>query len=521
MFGRITKIRQDSGLPEQTRNGKNRLSARGWKFSAGCRIWLAGLFSMGLFAQPASEELWSRIRSSVAEVRIQKQLGNPRGPEAIRQILLNGALVDARMVPTIIKSFQGQAIGNPAAGYAVTYVGLHWNWLSQDPKDRQVQVELVGPNQQIFPATLIGVDQRSGVAVLKLPQTGILSVTGAGKDLPQKATVECYPIEMEGRTPVGEKILLERSPDGPGMEYSTPFQSRFRQGQPLFTADGAFWGFFTGNMQSSGKENRILAVPSSQFSSNIQSIISTGNDVTAGWIGIFMEERKGPNDKDQVVVTQVAPDSPAFIAGLRRGDRLLEIDGHSLKGMQDLSSRIRWTVPGNRSRIRLEREGKSMVLPLTVSQRKTAFDFAVDPPQYYLQVSPTDARSGLANVQLAEVWPPVPPPPDQMTLSSLLNRKPVLGIVGDDLTPQLGEYFGVKDGRGVLINSVKKGSLAEKNGMKAGDVILSLNDMEIANQMEFAVVLDSLESATQWIFRLMRERKPLEIRIVREAPPKE
>jgi len=52
----------------------------------------------------------------------------------------------------------------------------------------------------------------------------------------------------------------------------------------------------------------------------------------------------------------------------------------------------------------------------------------------------------------------------------------VLGVQTESLTRQLGEYFGVKDGSGVLVRSVEKGSAAEKAGLKAGDVIVKADN---------------------------------------------
>jgi membrane-associated protease RseP (regulator of RpoE activity) len=56
-----------------------------------------------------------------------------------------------------------------------------------------------------------------------------------------------------------------------------------------------------------------------------------------------------------------------------------------------------------------------------------------------------------------------------------------LGISGDDLTPQLAEYFGVKQGKGVLVREVVVGSAAEKAGLKAGDVIVAVDGKEVAS----------------------------------------
>jgi len=59
----------------------------------------------------------------------------------------------------------------------------------------------------------------------------------------------------------------------------------------------------------------------------------------------------------------------------------------------------------------------------------------------------------------------------------------------ENLTPQLGMFFGAKDGHGVLVRSVEKGSAAEKAGFHAGDVIVRINDEPISDTGDFTHTL--------------------------------
>jgi len=62
---------------------------------------------------------------------------------------------------------------------------------------------------------------------------------------------------------------------------------------------------------------------------------------------------------------------------------------------------------------------------------------------------------------------------------ALLGGRPRLGIDAEDLNGQLGAFFGAPDGEGILVREVNSGSPAEKAGVKAGDVITSLNGERI------------------------------------------
>jgi S1-C subfamily serine protease len=61
----------------------------------------------------------------------------------------------------------------------------------------------------------------------------------------------------------------------------------------------------------------------------------------------------------------------------------------------------------------------------------------------------------------------------------VFSGPPRLGIDAEDLAGQLGSFFGAPDGEGILVRSVNSGSPAEKAGIKAGDVITSLNGERI------------------------------------------
>jgi len=65
------------------------------------------------------------------------------------------------------------------------------------------------------------------------------------------------------------------------------------------------------------------------------------------------------------------------------------------------------------------------------------------------------------------------------------------GLMVENLTPQLGNYFGAKDGQGVLVRSVEKGSRAEKAGFRAGDVIVKVNGESIHDSGDFTHALRS------------------------------
>jgi membrane-associated protease RseP (regulator of RpoE activity) len=73
----------------------------------------------------------------------------------------------------------------------------------------------------------------------------------------------------------------------------------------------------------------------------------------------------------------------------------------------------------------------------------------------------------------------------------MATSSPRSGLLVENITPQLGEFFGVKNGNGVLVRSVEKGSRAEKAGFRAGDVIVKVNDQSVHDTSDFTHAVKS------------------------------
>src|SRR5205085_10706110 len=80
------------------------------------------------------------------------------------------------------------------------------------------------------------------------------------------------------------------------------------------------------------------------------------------------------------------------------------------------------------------------------------------------------------------------------------------GLSLESLTPQLGDYFGVKNGEGMLIRSVQKGSTAEAAGLRAGDVIVKVGDQKIADNSDWREALRNNKSGKVNVV-IVRDRK--------------
>ena len=113
--------------------------------------------------------------------------------------------------------------------------------------------------------------------------------------------------------------------------------------------------------------------------------------------------------------------------------------------------------------------------------------------------------------------PPMPPIPQiEMPRFNMAYRSPMLGIEGESLQSQaqLAEFFGVKDG--VLVKAVTRNSAAEKAGIKAGDVIVKVDDSKVSSSTEITRALRELRSKKTFTVTVVRNKKEMPLTVTME-----
>jgi serine protease Do len=171
-----------------------------------------------------------------------------------------------------------------------------------------------------------------------------------------------------------------------------------------------------------------------------------------------------------VEVTLVDQDAPAGKAGIKEHDVLLTLNGAQVESVEQLRRMIREIPAGRMVTLGISRDGQPMTLKAQLADRKNAF--FVGP-----KVKPF----------VAPVIPPMPVMPDiDMPMSIVVVHSSTRsGLMVENLTPQLADFFGAKNGQGVLVRSVDKGSTAEKAGFRAGDVVVKINGEPIHDSGDF------------------------------------
>jgi serine protease Do len=194
-------------------------------------------------------------------------------------------------------------------------------------------------------------------------------------------------------------------------------------------------------------------------------------DVTADRLGpLQLKEESG------VEVTMVDQDAPAGKAGLKEHDVILSINGAPVESVEQLRRMIREIPAGRVISIGVSRNGQALTLKAQLANRK---GFGPEAGEFKFTMPTVPAM------------PPIPPMPDiDMPVSVVVVHSSMrTGLMVENLTSQLADFFGAKGGKGILVRSVEKGSSAEKAGFHAGDVIIRVNDETVNDAGDFSHAL--------------------------------
>jgi serine protease Do len=237
----------------------------------------------------------------------------------------------------------------------------------------------------------------------------------------------------------------------------------------------------------------------------------------SSWLGVethevnsdFAKEHKLSAERG-VVLGKIIADSPAAKGGLKENDVVTEINGQRVEGTAQFRRMIREIPAGRTVQLAVVRDGRAQTISVTLGNTEQG-----------QRVWSAPATPGTFAFRIPEV----PDMPDVSQLPRvewgnglLLGGQPRLGIDAEDLNGQLGTFFGAPDGEGVLVREVKAGSPAEKAGLKAGDVITSLNGARLRSVGELREKLSAKRDEKGASVKLGVLRNKSEISLTVELP---
>jgi serine protease Do len=226
--------------------------------------------------------------------------------------------------------------------------------------------------------------------------------------------------------------------------------------------------------------------PPEPFSQSFSMFIDGGS-----FLGVHAEDinkenmnRYGLREARGVGITSVVKDSPAEKAGLKKDDVILRFDGESVTSTRKLTRLVSEVAPDQSVRLGISRGGSEQEVAVTIGKREHSMD-ALNNLQ---GLKGLEGLKGLGDrfegweglgTPGGKVWKWEGRGPDSEDFVFAFGNSRRIGVSTTQLTKQLAEFFGVADGKGVLVTSVGNDSPAAKAGVRAGDVITAVDGEKV------------------------------------------
>jgi serine protease Do len=211
------------------------------------------------------------------------------------------------------------------------------------------------------------------------------------------------------------------------------------------------------------------------------------------------DELKSGKVTTGVVIEDVEAESPAQKAGFKAGDIVVEFDGERVRSTRQFTRLVHETVAGRAVTAAVTRDGQRLTLNV---QPRAGGSFRFFDGSGDLSLALPAPKVAPPMVMKRDFFPP--------NIESLIGAAGQLGISVDELSPQLSEYFGTKEG--VLVTTVRDNSNASKAGVKAGDVITSLNGGMVTSASDLRRRAQRLEGGDEFTLAIMRDKKPMTLK---------
>lgn len=217
-----------------------------------------------------------------------------------------------------------------------------------------------------------------------------------------------------------------------------------------------------------------------------------------------------------VGVEKVVENSPAAQAGLQNGDVIVRFEGEEVKSTSKLTRLIGEVSPDQTAKVTVLRGGSEREFNVTLGKREGLPSAAF-------------GNFNFENLPTLPVMPRIPQTPQAQSIPfppragadgdvfvwrGGASRQIGVGVTA--LTKQLGDYFGVPEGSGILINSVRENSPAAKAGLKAGDVIVEIEGKAVRGQADLIRAISEKKDGDVSL-TILRERNRQTVRVTPEA----
>jgi serine protease Do len=362
--------------------------------------------------------------------------------------------------------FRSQAMGSgfiiDASGYIVT---------NNHVIDGAQKISAKLPNGREFTAKLVGADEATDVALLKVDGVNDLPVVSFGDD--RRVRVGDWvvavgnPFGLGGTVTAGIVSSIGRDiGNGPYTDFiqiDAPI-NQGNSGGPTFDLSGRVIGVNSAIFSPSGGSVGIgFAIPASTVKAIVDQLREHGN-VSRGWLGVQIQNLTpdlasslGAGSEKGAIVANVIENSPAQKAGFRQGDVILSLNGSEIDDNRDLTRKVAALVAGDRATFAILRDGKRQTVTAEIARRD----------ETQLASASPSTNQGKGGGERA--------PAATMTLGMELSA----------LTQDTREQYDIEMSvNGVVVSDVDPNSEAAEKGFRPGDVIVSVGNKNVRTPAE-------------------------------------
>ncbi len=240
-------------------------------------------------------------------------------------------------------------------------------------------------------------------------------------------------------------------------------------GGPLINLRGEVVGINTAIFSRTGGNIGIgFAIPIN-LAKELVPQLKTKGKVTRGWLGVVIQkvtpeiaESLGLDNARGALVASVAKDGPAEQAGVKVGDVIVEFDGKEVRDSNDLPILVARTPVDKKAGLKVLRDKKEVVLPVTIGELKE----------------------------------------EEVVASA--REKGDFGLTVQRLTPQIAESLGLERVEGLVITAVEPGSTGDEAGLHRGDVIIEIDRKPVRSLADYRKAVEGAQKGKGVLFLVRR-----------------
>ncbi|MGO9014265.1 MAG: DegQ family serine endoprotease [Dissulfurispiraceae bacterium] len=361
-----------------------------------------------------------------------------------------------------VKKWKEQSLGSGVIASPDGYIITNYHVVEQSD-----DIKVILFDKRSFRAKIIGSDPKTDLAVIRISAKDLPVIPWGDSDRLQVGefvlaignpfalshTVTMGIVSAVGRVDVGiadyENFIQTDAAINPG-----------NSGGPLVNIKGQLIGINTAIFSKTGGYQGIgFAVPSNMVRLVMDQLLKKGK-VVRGWIGVTIQEltpelaqKFGLKFSEGALVSDVAQGSPAQVAGIMRGDIILEFDGKKVEDVGVLRNMVAQSRIGDQVGIKLLRRDKMLATVVNIVEL------------------PTDASDMTSGV---------------VSSKQETNENALSGVAATDITRSIIKQLGVEyDEKGVVVVKIEPDSPADEAGLKKGDIVQEVDRQRISNLNEF------------------------------------